>query len=420
MLEDFLTYFKDSDNEYQTYDNETGQYETMVRLPDDCNRFEILNKKFELSNAGLKEYAEALITANEEIKTSKLLPFKYDIFNNKIRNKKSKTTSIVWRSSAIMALSLFRRLTPKSTYQMLQPLVPDEVKLSDMCVNSGLFYASKDIELKNAYSYDYRMFYPSILANEKFFFPSKPGHHIVFNTIDMTDLNVSYGYYNCKIIIDNTNCLKVFMPNKNNYYTHYDLIIALKLKKQYGGVTIKPLGKAYIYEEDDLINSNEIFGYWYSHLKLLKAKFPKNIIVKMLSSSLWGYLVQSNYFRVPEDEAEKMKLTTTFDKAKGTHYIYDYVITKNPKNNYYKLLDLTRPMLKNNFRIKSFITGFARLEMCKTLFVDLDRVHRIVIDGFIIDGPFKTAKRHKTLLLEPEKCGHVTINNIRDVVFHDS
>jgi hypothetical protein len=140
----------------------------------------------------------------------------------------------------------------------------------------------------------------------------------------------------------------------------------------------------------------------------------------MVSSSLWGYLVQANTFICSETEAEKLRLTTTLDKKKGTHYISKYVITKNEKNNYYKLLDLERPMLKNNFRLKSFITAFARLEMCKTLFVDLDRVHRIVIDGFIMDGPFKTAKRHKTLLLEPEKCGHITINNIRDVVFHDS
>jgi hypothetical protein len=58
--------------------------------------------------------------------------------------------------------------------------------------------------------------------------------------------------------------------------------------------------------------------------------------------------------------------------------------------------------------------------MCETLFFDLDRVHQIVIDGFIMDGPFKTDKRHKILTLEPEKCGHVTIHNIRDVVFHDT
>jgi hypothetical protein len=84
------------------------------------------------------------------------------------------------------------------------------------------------------------MYYPSILANEKFFFPSKPGHYIEFNTIDTSDLNVPYGYYHCKIVIDDANSQKVFMFSKSNWYTHYDLIIALKLKKQYGGVTIKP------------------------------------------------------------------------------------------------------------------------------------------------------------------------------------
>jgi hypothetical protein len=67
--------------------------------------------------------------------------------------------------------------------------------------------------------------------------------------------------------------------------------------------------------------------------------------------------------------------------------------------------------MKHNFRLKSFITGFARLEMVKTLFVDIPRVHKIVIDGFILDGEFKTANRYKTLIHEPEKCGHVTIHS---------
>jgi hypothetical protein len=301
---------------------------------------------------------------------------------------------------------------------MLEDLEADEITLSDLCVNSGIFYASENIELLDAYSYDYRMYYPRLLCDKNFYFPIKPGHNIEFNTIDTTDINVPYGYYYCKIEIDNTDCKKIFMFNKNHWYTHYDLIIAIKLKKQHGNITITPLGKAYIYDDDDLIAGSEIFGYWYGHIRMLKQKFPKNIIVKLLSSSLWGYLVQSNTYMLDECEAEKLNLTTTFDKSKGTHYIHDYIIAK--KRNYYKLLDLEKPFLKHNFRLKSFITGFARLEMVKTLFVDIRRVHKIVIDGFILDGEFKTANRYKTLIHEPEKCGHVTIHNIRKVVFHDT
>jgi hypothetical protein len=297
MQSDFITYFKSSDNEYITYDNETGQYETMERLTKECNKFEILNKKFTLDNEGLKLYAGALVKANDEIKNSKLLPFKYCIFDNEIRNKKTKVTSTIYRSSATMALTFFKRLTPKSTYAMLDPLTPDEVKLSNLCINTGIYHCSKDIEIENAFSYDYRLYYPSLLASENFFFPCKPGHYIEFTDIDMTNLKIDYGYYHCQIAIKNENCKKVFMFNKNNYYTHYDLLIALKLHKQYGSVEITPLGKA----EDELVCGHDIFNY----VKLLKEKFPKNIIVKLLSSSLWGYLVQENTFKCYEMQMQK-------------------------------------------------------------------------------------------------------------------
>jgi hypothetical protein len=416
----FITYYKLDDETYKTYDYQTDEYETINKLPTEYNKFELLAKKFKANEEGLKLYAQALVSANLEISQSKVLPFKYDLFDSVNHNKQTKENiAHYYKTSATMPLSFFKRMVPKkNNWDMLEDVLPEEMLLSDSCFNSGIFYATKDIEIINCFSYDFAMYYPRLLCHEKFYFPIKPGSYKDFLELNQTNFkNIAYGYYNCKITVKNSNCKKVFMHSADNWYTHYDLIIACKLKKQYGDITIEPLGKAYIYEEDDLIQGFDIFGNWYGHLKMLKNKCPKNIIVKLLSSSLWGYLVQSNTFRLPELEAEKLDLTTTYDKKKGSHYIHEYVT--GIKRNYYKLQDLERPLLKYNFRLKSFITGFARLEMVQTLFTDLHRVHRIVLDGFLLDGEFTTAKKYKTLVKEDDKCGHVTVHNVKKVIFHD-
>ena len=418
-MSEFIVYYKQKNQVYITYDYQTGQTDTVPVLPRECNKFEIV-KGFEPTFEGLRLYSKALKEANDEIQKSKILPFSYDIFDNKIRNKKTKTTSNMWRSSATATLSFFKRMTPKNTYAMLEDLTTEESQLTELSVKSDIFYAKSKTTLEDAHSYDFRMCYPSLLASTKFFFPKSPGKYIDFTSIDVniTDLKPQYGYYHCQIIIKSLNCRKVFVFNPDNWYTHYDLIIAMKLKKQYGGIELNPLGKAYIYADDDLVCGNDIFGFWYSHLKLLKDVCPKNILVKQLSSSLWGYLAQSNAFKCLEEEAEELNLTTTMDPEKGDYHIRDYVETCDPANNYYMLLDLTKKFQKYPFRVKNFITGFSRLTMCSVLFTELEFVYKIIVDGFLLSKPFKDAKKYKNLIYEPHKSGHVTITDMCKTIYH--
>ena len=428
-MSEFITYYNTVDSEYNTYDFQTGQYEIVSVLPRECNKFEMLTKKYEANQEGLKLYANALYKANEEIKKTKILPFKYDIFDDKVKlkvkpiyqrgkniKKQTRVCTHMWRCSATMALSLFKRLTPSRVYSMLEQLNADEIELTALAPKSTVMYASKEVELENAHSYDFRMYYPSLMASDKFFFPTCPGEYIDFPILN---LNLQYGYYNCEITISNSDVRKIFVFSKAHWYTHYAIIMALKLKKQYNCVEIKPLGKAYIYTEDKLVCGNQIFGHWYSHLKMLKEKFPKNIIIKAVSSSLWGYLVESNVFKCGEIEAEeKYKMTTTMDPNKGDYHIHNYVETRDPAFNHYKLLDLSKYVQKHPFRIKNFITGMARLDMCKTLFCNLHKLHRLMVDGFILDGPFNDIRKYKTLLLEPEKSGHLTIHGLYNIERH--
>ena len=416
-MSEFIVYHRQRNNVYITYDYQTGQQDTIPVLPRECNKFEIY-KGFEGTFEGLKLYAEALYKANLEIKNSKLLPFRLDIFDNKIKNKKTKTTTNMWRCSGTATFSFFKRMTPAQNYSMLEDLTAEEYKLTELCVKSDIFYANSGTTLEDSHSYDFRMCYPAIFANKKFFFPKSPGNYIDFTSIDTTNLKPQYGYYHCVITIESADCRKVFVFNKENWYTHYDITIALKLKKQYGGVEIEPLGKAYIYADDNLVCGNDIFGFWYSHLKLLKNKFPKNILVKILSSSLWGYLCQANTFKCLEDEAEELNLTTTMGPAKGDYHIDDYVETQDPAFNHYKLLDLRGRYQKHNFRIKNFITGFSRLQMCSVLFTELEFVHKIIVDGFLLSKPFKDARKYKNLIYEPHKSGHVTIKNMHKIIYH--
>jgi hypothetical protein len=57
---------------------------------------------------------------------------------------------------------------------------------------------------------------------------------------------------------------------------------------------VQQKNNAYIYNDEDLISGCSYFGHWYDSLINLKKKYPKNILVKHLLSSLWGHISEYN------------------------------------------------------------------------------------------------------------------------------
>jgi hypothetical protein len=139
---------------------------------------------------------------------------------------------------------------------------------------------------------------------------------------------------------------------------------------------------AYIYKLDNQTSGNKIFDRWYNTILVLKKEYPKNILIKMMSSSLWGHLQISNIKYLPEEEAEKLDIGMN-----GTedYHIVNYVYKEDGKS-YYKLRDNKKPY-KYNIRLKPFITAMGRIKTAKVALMNLDKVIRIHTDGVVFSEP---------------------------------
>ena len=84
----------------------------------------------------------------------------------------------------------------------------------------------------------------------------------------------------------------MFSFSKNNVYTNYDLEFVFKYNNLYK-ISYELVDKkfnAYIYNNEDIIKSSEIFENWFKNYKIFKNNLPKNKNFKHLASSLWGSL----------------------------------------------------------------------------------------------------------------------------------
>ena len=103
---------------------------------------------------------------------------------------------------------------------------------------------------------------------------------------------MNFGYYHIIIKCTHPDILKVFSFSKNNVYTNYDLEFVFKYNNLYK-ISYELVDKkfnAYIYNNEDIIKSSEIFENWFKNYKIFKNNLPKNKIIKHLASSLWGSL----------------------------------------------------------------------------------------------------------------------------------
>lgn len=403
-----IVYLQTNNGDYKTYNLDTKQVVHMNELPRNKNRF-FVTKPFTGDEDGLIAFGERLILDREELKNY-LVPgsnTKYDAFQSRFKKRNGKFAHF-YKTSENIAINFFKRHSSfVACNESFEPVTIEEFEISNKCYNAGVYYGEDMIT--EGYSYDFRMFYPSLLAEPDFLFPTKIGSWIDFDTLPQKASELQYGYYKCRINIRNRELLKIFMFSKGHIYTHYDLETAMKLKKRNpADVDILPMGRAYVYDSNCLVSGEDIFATWYQVLKKMKTQFPKNLIVKMLSSSLWGYLSARNTFKIYErDIDDSYDLVCDIDciNDKTTHVIMDIQDKKNPDYNDYTLLSVGASPQKYNFRLKSFITSYARLKMLKVLYCRLDDVVRINTDGFITRNEFN--KKYKTLIFEGKNKYHI-------------
>jgi hypothetical protein len=143
---------------------------------------------------------------------------------------------------------------------------------------------------------------------------------------------------------------------------------------------------AYVYDQEDLIQTREIFLKWFIKLSDLKKKHPTNKLFKRCLSSLWGTLCQSNHLTRTEVQLDKEGLNYDFYNAE---WIIKNINCNSDGTEYYELINSVKPYLHNLARIKSYLTSFSRVKTAHTALMKLDKVVRIHTDGIVFSEPFK-------------------------------
>lgn len=264
----------------------------------------------------------------------------------------------------------------------------------------GVMYAKPGV-YKNASTYDYVSFYPSLMNKSTgVSFPRREGK---YQTLTKRPECWRYGIYRVRVKGDHP----YFRFNKCNYYTHTDLVSAESLGLETELIT-DGATNALIYDPSYRFNGRDVFGPMIDMLFAMKQqKYP---FAKFILNSLWGQLCRFNRFR--KFASEKRHINPDMynivhaEQAKD-HSKFDVV----PKDNQYKY---------GWARMKPFLLALGRSNIVRETSKYGDRVVRIQTDGFIATGEVQHAKMKSIGLLIKEKTGTVTISHVNDCVYEST
>jgi hypothetical protein len=232
-----------------------------------------------------------------------------------------------------------------------------------------------------AYKYDVRSKYPSIMRRATMLFPVKRG---TFHILDESDFNnqfhstktangLKYGIYRCQINRSNTKKDRLFRFNVHNYYTHFDLWNANKLGLE---VEIIQDGQpnALIYTRDKLLTGSQLFGLFIDLVYPLKEAGVA--AVKPFLKTLWGALCQRNLIKITKcvnDEPYEIQNTESLKTASPLGDGKYRIIFAN------KSKAFETPFA----RIGAFLTSKCREEMANLCLPFIDHITMMQTDGFV-------------------------------------
>ena len=291
-------------------------------------------------------------------------------------------------SAVYMVFKRFSSIAMKKI--KFENIVYKEFVFFENCFNGGLQTFDtkyKDKKLQS-YGYDFSGYYPTLLAQSDFKFPFEQGKRKKIKKINFNKLE--YGIYKVKITCDSLDFKKIFAFNKNNLYTHYCLDFAYQNQETFNikiELIIDDDYNCIYWKEDQLINSNIIFGDWFDYLKKIKNKYPKNKLVKKLTSSLWGYItkfkrqfIEEEFFDIDVSEI-KDSTQTEYKLIAEKHYKDE---TKpNQVRTVYEIVKSENPYTDSMARLKPFFTSYCRTFMASLILSEnvLEKVIRIHTDS---------------------------------------
>ena len=383
-----------------------GKYEETYTRPLDIHSFEhskltkiSINEKLEQGltlEDILKDYCEKIQIWRDELLNSISLILPYDFmadFNKSLGDKFIHTNET-------NILRFFNKYSSKIyTNDKFDKVLWYEYLWFEKPYSGPLNKHKKGIY--NCLGFDFKMSYPTLLSSKlilnnniiQFLTPIKKGK---LYKLDKLKKDLKYGLYRVKITSTNEDFNFIFnFRNDTNVYTHYDIEFCRKHQKQFN-ITIDLINdgehNALLYKCDKLIDGKEIFAPWYKRICDLKKELPKNGLIKLLSSSIWGYLSKTNkryYNDVELDERPDIIMDDDEDN-KDANYLF-----LNEKDNIngtqdYLLLNKEQPYTKN-YRLKPFITSLQRVviaEIC--IQIGINKVVRINTDCVVFNKDLLT------------------------------
>jgi len=139
----------------------------------------------------------------------------------------------------------------------------------------------------------------------------------------------------------------------------------------------------YVFKKD-MTESGDIFKIWYHTLKDLKKEFPKNKLIKKIASTTWGEIQRKNNIIKNSDEMEEFQDFSRNLADDRKYYLNDFKIRQDDKELYY-LIDKSKPIYKYQYRLKPFLTSYARHQMALLALKNIDNVVRIQTDSITYD-----------------------------------
>lgn len=371
MIPNFIVWFKLSDSQFRTYNYNLQKYQTQSVLSREMNEFEFLTKnKDDLTDEGLKAYADELVESRNELLTSKALKVPFDYFDNSF--KCSGRTFFRTHSNNVKT---FIKKFLKKEHLNFEPITVQEEDFFKKTYRGGQTYGLPGVY--DCTTYDFKFFYPGIMASKDFYIPTTQGE---IKEIDaVLPKKFKYGIYNIKITSTDENFNKVFSFSKDHHYTHLSLNFVLWYIKFYPNenINIEFLSnKALIY--DDLIPGSDIFYVWHTILCKIKKEFPNNKLVKKLGSSCWGELQNLKCIWKTEDEIIEEELDIGFG-FENEYHIEE--IRNKSDGDIYRLIHLKGNLYEYQFRLKAFLTDFGRVKIAKIALDNIENVVRIQTDS---------------------------------------
>jgi hypothetical protein len=398
-------YFKQDDNKYRVYDPHTnyGTFKTVEH-----KEYRQIKKHYKML-AGYEASDKGLIAYYNDFKI-----WNKELIEHYNQHKSHLTWFYFKDSNDLNIIETFYNFSrhiydfKSNKYDIITYL---ESSYFEWCNNGGLMYC--EAGTYDCFGYDYNSFFPRLLGESKFKLQIPLNSGKEYKLIKLDYNNIKFGFYKVKIECDN----KMFFFNysKDNVYTHYSLLDAIKYQQKFN-IKITLINdseyNAYLYEDSDLIYTHQVFGNWFNELNGFKQKHPKNKLIKHLMSSLWGSLSKKNITYVKEDDLEE------YDYGLSDKDMKEYVLkssNNNLQNEYYTLIKREQPY-KYNIRLKPFLLSYSRSIMTDIAYNNHPQeIIRIMVDNICYKS--NVSFNVENMCAEEKSTGLINFKNVMKFTF---